>query len=85
MTPAQLQLAAHQIGMIKAERANARDQVRAHQQAVAELRPTAGPIYAVYPHPNKALVKALYASVREHLITRAEFAACLQNVMGAYR
>lgn len=43
------------------------------------------PIYQVYPHPNRALVKALYMSLREGLISRAEFVACLIIVMGAHR
>lgn len=42
-------------------------------------------IFQVYPHPNRALVKALYASLREHLISRAEFVACLILVMGRHR
>ena len=41
-------------------------------------------MYAPYPYPNKALVKALYASVREHQISRAEFAACIISIMGRH-
>jgi len=41
--------------------------------------------YEPYPIPNRALVKALYASLRERLISRAEFAAMLQIVMGRHR
>ena len=41
--------------------------------------------YEPYPHPNRALVKALYNSLREHLISRAEFAAMIQIVMGKHR
>jgi hypothetical protein len=41
--------------------------------------------YQVYPHPNRALVKALYQSLREGLISRAEFVACLLIVMGKHR
>lgn len=43
------------------------------------------PIYQPYPHPNRALARALYQSLREHLISRAEFAACLLVVMGRHR
>jgi len=43
------------------------------------------PVYQPYPHPNKALVRALYQSLRGHLISRAEFAACLAMVMGKHR
>lgn len=42
-------------------------------------------IYQPYPFPNRALVKALYESLREHLISRAEFAACLTFVMERHR
>lgn len=42
-------------------------------------------LYQPYPHPNRALVKALYNSLREHLISRAEFVACLLLVMGRHR
>lgn len=33
----------------------------------------------------RTLVKALYASLQEHIISRADFAACLPNVMGRHR
>lgn len=42
-------------------------------------------LYQVYPFRNRALVKALYWSLREGLISRAEFAACLVIVMGRHR
>lgn len=42
-------------------------------------------IYQPYPVRNRALVKALAASLREHLISRAEFVACLILVMGRHR
>lgn len=41
--------------------------------------------YQPYPHRNRALVKALYQSLRKHLISRVEFAAMLQVVMGRHR
>jgi hypothetical protein len=41
-------------------------------------------MYQPYPHPNRALVKALYLSLREGLISRAEFVACLLIVMGKH-
>ena len=41
--------------------------------------------YAVYPYPNRAVVKALYTALRLAVIDRAEFAACLKTVMGAHR
>ena len=84
MTPTQLQLAAHQIGMVRSSKAGALDEWRAHQRQVAALRVEVGAVYAPYPHPNRALVKALYASVREHLISRAEFAACIISIMGRH-
>lgn len=43
------------------------------------------PLYQPYPHRNRALVKALYTALREHLISRVEFAACLSMVMGRHR
>lgn len=47
------------------------------------------PLFQPYPHPNRALVKALYTSLytslREGLISRVEFVACLLNVMGKHR
>ena len=88
MTNTHIQLYAHQIGMVRAARETtpqARIDYRSHQQAAHALRATAGPIYQPYPHRNRALVKALYTSLREHLITRDEFSACLQNVMGEHR
>jgi hypothetical protein len=42
-------------------------------------------MYQPYPHPNRALVKALYCSLREGLISRVEFAAMLTIVMGRHR
>jgi hypothetical protein len=81
MNTDELQYAAHQLGMVRAGRAQAYDDWRAHQRAAAALRPMIGPVYQCYPYPNKALVKALASSLREHLISRAEFAACLPNVM----
>lgn len=42
-------------------------------------------VYQPYPSRNRALVKALYISLREHLISRVEFAACLAMVMGRHR
>lgn len=49
-------------------------------------RSTGGEVsYQPYPVPNRALVKALYASLREQLISRAEFVACLVIVMGRHR
>jgi putative component of toxin-antitoxin plasmid stabilization module len=85
MTLTQIQLAAHQIGMVRAMRANDDAELRAHQQAAAELRAKAGPVYRCYPHRNRALVKALACSLREHLISRQEFACCLLNVMEKHR
>lgn len=41
--------------------------------------------YEPYPHRNRALVKALYCSLVEGLISRAEFVACLVIVMGRHR
>lgn len=88
MTPNELQLAAHQIGMVRAAKTTdpqALAEWREHQKAAAGLRTKVGSVFQVYPFPNRALVKALTASLNEHLITRADFAACLQNVIGEYR
>ena len=85
MTMIQLQYAAHQIGMVRASKANALADWRAHQRAAAELREKIGPIYQPYPFPNRALVKALYNSLAAHLISRPEFACCIQNVMERHR
>lgn len=41
-------------------------------------------IYQPYPRPNRALVKALYASLRAHEIDLETFSACLRMVMGAH-
>jgi len=43
------------------------------------------PIYQPYPTRNRALVKALYISLLEGLISRVEFAAMLPLVMGKHR
>jgi hypothetical protein len=85
MTHAQLFLACHQIGMVRAMRENDEAELRAHQQAAAELRAKVGPVYRPYPHRNRALVKALAHSLREGLISRQEFACCIQNVMEKHR
>jgi len=87
MTNDQLQLAAHQIGMYKAniDTPQGIADWRAHNRAAAELRERIGAIFDPYPYPNKALVRALYASLAEHLISRAEFACCMQNVIGRHR
>jgi hypothetical protein len=89
MTNDQLMLAAHQIGMVRAAKQTTdpqiRDQYVAHSIEVAALRTKVGHVYEVYPNPNRELVKALYTSLREGLISRVEFASCLQNMMGEYR
>ena len=41
--------------------------------------------YAVYPYPNRAVVRALYVALRLAVIDRAAFAACIKTVMGAHR
>lgn len=80
-----VRLAGHQIGMYLAHKELDHGGIvawRSHNREAAALRELWGPTYQPYPFPNKALVKALYSSLREHLITRAEFVACLSNVLG---
>ena len=57
----------------------------AHQRAAAELREKIGPVYQPYPFANRALVKALYNSLRGGLISRADFACCMANMRGEFR
>lgn len=57
---------------------------RALNRAAAAIREGAT-LYEPYPHSNRALVKALYTSLDEGLITRADFACCLANVRGDWR
>lgn len=89
MTKDQITLAAHQIGMyLEMKRINTPDGLtawRAHNRAASELRERIGGTYQLYMFPNRALVKALYVSLREGLISRPEFASCLQNVMGKHK
>lgn len=84
MTPDQLQFYGHALGMVRAARAGTLAEWRDHQRAVADLRPKMGAIYQPYPYPNRALVKALAYSLREGLISRADFADVLKNVMGRH-
>ena len=81
-----VRLAGHQIGMYLAykriDTQDGLDDWRAHNRAAAALRDVWGPTHQCYPFPNKALVQALYASLRERLITRPEFVACMASVSG---
>jgi len=85
MTLDQLHFYGHQLGMVRAAKTGTLADWREHQRAAAELREKIGPVYQCYPHPNRALVKALSTSLREHLISRSEFVSCIQNVMERHR
>lgn len=87
MTLDEIQLAAHQLGMYKAnlDTPEGLASWREHNRAAAEIRERVGETYQPYAFPNKALVKALYTSLEEGLISRCDFAACIQNVMGRHR
>jgi hypothetical protein len=89
MTPDQIALAAHQLGMHMAmkeiDTPAGLDRWRRHNLAASSLREKVGFVYQPYAFPNKALVKALYNSLQEGVISRADFAACLPNVMGKHR
>lgn len=83
MTLDQIRLAAHQLGMYISRADPA--MWRAHRETANALWAKVGFVYEPYPRPNKDVVKALYVSLREGLIDRAEFAACMANVMGKHR
>lgn len=84
-----IRLAAHQIGMYLAMREiDTKDGIarwRQHNKAAAELRETLGVGYQVYAYPNKKVIKALYQSLQEGLISRAEFSCCFSSMRGEFR
>ena len=84
MTTDQLQLYAHQIGMVRAARTGTLADWREHQVAAAELREKVGAVYQPYPQPNRALVKAAYNTLQEEQDYES-FGAILSCVRGEYR
>lgn len=42
-------------------------------------------IYQPYPHPNRALVRAIYHALREGVISRVAFVAGIKMIMGKHR
>lgn len=87
MTLDEIQLAAHALGMYLADidTPDGLEKWRAHNRAAAELRERIGFVYQPYAFPSKALMKATYDALAEHLISRADFAAVLSNVRGNFR
>ena len=83
----EIELAGHQINMYLADIGTAEGLAcwRAHNRAAAELRERVGFVYQPYSFPNRALVKATYDALAEHLISRKDFADVLSNVRGNYR
>ena len=86
MTLDEVQLAAHCLGMYKADVSTPAGLAawREHNRKAAALRERIGTTYQPYAHPNKALVKAAYNTLQDEHDYK-DFGAVMSCVRGRFR